>query len=134
MRAAGKLGGVVFFTVVALTFASVAYGILARRGGEIYGGRALQIEVLNGSGDPGVARRFAEKLLRVGVDVMAVGNADRFDYEETILLSRRGRLDELRELGRRIGCPNVVQQVNEDLFVDGTLVLGRDAESVLNLP
>lgn len=128
---APRPGRLLFAVVVLLTGASVAYGVWARRGGVSYHGGGIQIEVLNGSGSPGVARRCAEGLRRMGVDVKFVGNADQFDYPNTILLVRRGRLEDLKRLGRRIGCRNVLEQVDEDLFVDGTLILGKDARDVL---
>lgn len=134
MSRARKIRGILMAAIGAVVVASVFYGAWSRQVAGTITPLDLQLEVLNGTGSSGIAREYADGLRRLGIDVKLVGNADAFDYPQTLLLSRRGRLEDLRRLGRRIGCDRVIEQVDEDLFVDGTLVLGKDAGEVLKIP
>lgn len=51
------------------------------------GGSALRVEVLNGTAQPGVAAATAELLKAQGWDVVSVGDADRKDYAQTIVIN-----------------------------------------------
>lgn len=88
----------------------------------------FQVEVLNGTGEPGVARDVTMQLRRIGIDVLLEGNAERFDFPESILVDRRGNPDLIRRLQRRLGVRNVVVQVQPGALVDATLVVGHDRE------
>jgi hypothetical protein len=59
------------------------------------------------------------------VSVVEVGNAERFDYAETVLLVRR-RGTEVELLAERIGCDNVTVQVQKHAVADAELILGAD--------
>ena len=48
----------------------------------------ITVIVLNGSGAPGVAGLFAEKLEQLGYQVVDVGNADRFNYSSSQVINR----------------------------------------------
>jgi len=88
----------------------------------------FQIEVLNGTGEPGVARDVTMQLRRMGIDVLMEGNAGRFDYRETVLVDRKGNPALMRKLSRRIGVARVVTQIQEKPRVDATLVIGWDRQ------
>jgi hypothetical protein len=92
------------------------------KGGE---GRVFTIEVLNGTGKSGLAHTAKEGLLQRGIDVIAVGNADRFDYSESILIARKRDAD-VESLGDILGCKNVVIQLRDDSIEDASLILGAD--------
>lgn len=49
-------------------------------------GESAQIEVLNGAGVPGLAAQLAALLKEQGFEVVAIENADRSDYAETLIL------------------------------------------------
>jgi hypothetical protein len=86
----------------------------------------LEIEVLNGCGEAGVAQRAAERLQGLGHDVVRVDDADSHEYPRSVMVDRRGRDRITRELARRIGpCPLVLEQVGE-AEADVTLILGAD--------
>ncbi|MGD8628613.1 MAG: LytR C-terminal domain-containing protein [bacterium] len=89
------------------------------------------VEVLNGCGVSGVADKVAARLRREDFDVMFVGNADDFNYEETLIVDRSGACSKAITVARALGVKNVVQQVRESFFVDVSVVVGSDmAESL----
>lgn len=87
--------------------------------------RPFTIEVLNGTGERGLAHEAKRGLLHRGIDVISVGNADHFDYEESVLIARKRGVD-VNTLGEILGCRNVVVQVREDSIEDASLILGAD--------
>ena len=109
--------------VLVMCAASISYGLFIRGGG--IAPRALRVEVLNGTGVVGLAHRAKRGLHRRGVDVIGVGNAGNFDYEESILIARR-KGGEVRELGELLGCRHVVEQLKSEKLEDATLILGKD--------
>lgn len=90
----------------------------------------LQIEVLNGCAQDGVAQDAADRLLALGHDVTRVADAGLNGLARTVVLDRRGRDRLSRALARRIGpCPVVLEQVEEPA-ADVTLILGADWEGL----
>ncbi|MGM0506285.1 MAG: LytR C-terminal domain-containing protein [Bacteroidota bacterium] len=92
----------------------------------------IQLEVLNGCGVPGLANRFTTTLRRHGFDVVESGNFDHFNMEETILVSRNGDQGSARRIARALGLPpdRIVTEASGDFFLDATLVIGADFESL----
>ena len=86
----------------------------------------LQIEVLNGCGEPGLAQKVAERLQGLGHDVVRVADAADSGLQRTVIVDRRGRDRLSRELARRIGpCPVVLERVRAS-EADLTLIVGAD--------
>jgi hypothetical protein len=88
--------------------------------------RQTQVQVLNGTGAPDLARNVTEYLRRRDLDVVSVGNADATDYEETLVLLRRGDPSVARMVARRLGLGVPLEQRDPTLLVDVTVILGRD--------
>ena len=88
----------------------------------------FQIEVLNGTGEPGVAREVTMRLRSMGIDVLIEGNAQRFDYQQTVLVDRKGNPELMKKLSRRLGVSRVITQIQERPRVDATLIIGWDRE------
>ena len=89
------------------------------------------VEVLNGCGVSGVADKVAARLRGKDFDVMFVGNADDFNYEETLIVDRSGACSKAITVARALEVENVVQQVRGSFFVDVSVVVGSDmAESL----
>jgi hypothetical protein len=87
---------------------------------------SLQIEVLNACGEPGLANRAAQRLQRLGHDVVGIGDAPGTTLERSIIVDRRGRDRLSRALARQIGpCPVVLERT-PDPEADLTLFLGAD--------
>ena len=88
--------------------------------------RPAQVQVLNGSGAPDLARVVTDRLRDRGLDVVAVGNADASDYPQTLVLLRRGNLEVARMVAQRLGTGVPLLQRDPTLLVDVTVILGRD--------
>jgi LCP family protein required for cell wall assembly len=68
----------------------------------------VRIEILNGTGEPGVAAQTRDLLQSQGYQVVSIGDADRSDYGRTIIIN--------------YGVPDeVVEQVGVDLELDANL-------------
>jgi hypothetical protein len=100
------------------------FGLGARfaRGGEA----PFQIEVLNGTREPGIAMDVAKELRHRGIDVLIVDNAERFDFGESVLLDRKGNPRLMRALAKTVGCRTVLEQLRPGALVDATYIVGYD--------
>ena len=95
---------------------------------EAEGANRPKVEVLNGSGRQGAAREVAD-LLRGGLfDIVQVGNADHFEHERTHVLDRSGRMQVATLVAEAMDVDSVAAQVNPDLYLDVTVVIGKDWE------
>ncbi len=89
------------------------------------------VEVLNGCGVSGVAEEVAACLRSEDFDVMFVGNADDFNYKETLVVDRSGACAKAITVARALAVDSVIQQVRGSFFVDVSVVVGSDmAESL----
>lgn len=97
--------------------------------------RVYSVEVLNGTSNQGLATRTADLLAGFGYDTGKVGNADRNDYETTMILNRIGDEKAARLLADVIKCRmiSVVPRAESedanagfDEGVDFTLIIGKD--------
>jgi hypothetical protein len=89
-------------------------------------GGPIRVEVLNGSGIDRAGLEVAEQLRGSGFDVVDVKNADRRDYERTIVLDRVGVAEYAAAVSRTLGAEAPVLQRNDDLLLEVTVILGRD--------
>lgn len=94
----------------------------------------IQLEVLNGCGVPGLATAFTGTLRSYGFDVVETGNFDHFNVENTYVIARTGKIENARRLASAIGISDefIIRETSGDFYLDVTLVLGSDYES-LNL-
>ncbi|HMB70338.1 MAG TPA: LytR C-terminal domain-containing protein [bacterium] len=89
-------------------------------------GRPIRVEVLNGSGVNRAGQGLAEHLRAEGFDVVDIRNADRADYEETVVLDRAGNRRFAESVARELGAGDPVTHRDEDLLLEVTVILGRD--------
>jgi hypothetical protein len=89
-------------------------------------GRRVSVEVLNGAGDPGAASRVTRVLRDAGYDVKTYGNAPSYDYDDTLVIDRSGVAGAARSVADALGVTEIVSEPRPDLFVDATIILGRD--------
>lgn len=90
-----------------------------------------RVEVLNGMGRAGTARRAAERMRDMGFDVVYYGNADRFDHPRTLVWLRSSDTAAGRRVADSLGVDGVTPRPAPDLHVDGTVVLGADWDSLV---
>jgi len=112
---------------------------LVQPSNETMGDRIFTVEILNGTTVNGLAGRTAELFGGFGYDVIAIGNADRNDYEKTVIIDRTGMQDLVLAFGEVIRCSNVRTNslISEDEEIDLniqnlnyqadlTLIIGKD--------
>ena len=89
--------------------------------------KIVQIEVLNGCGDKGVADLYANYLRNNDFDVIDYKNADNFDYNSSKIIVHSNNLavESVAELFQ-IDQKNVDYLFNENIFYDMTLIVGKD--------
>ncbi len=95
----------------------------------------IDIEVLNGCGEPGLASQFSEFLRSERVDVVRSDNANHFEYSQTILIQRNENVEGLRLVAAALGFDinnheQVKIEIDSDLDVDMTLIIGKDYRSI----
>lgn len=95
-------------------------------------GRIIQLEVLNGCGVPGIANNFTGLLRDNGFDVVETGNFERFDVQETMVISRSSSLDNARRVALALGVSeeNIIREESPHFYLDVTVVLGSDYEQL----
>ena len=87
----------------------------------------IRIELLNGSGRPGLAGELASYLRDGGFDVLDVSNADRSDYRNTLVVNRTESTVSGRIVAEYLGTRHLIQQVGTQEMIDVTVIVGRDA-------
>lgn len=90
------------------------------------GGKPFRVEVLNGSGVHKAGLGLAEALREKGFDVVEIRNADRSDYERTLVLDRVGQIEYAESVAAELGVQPAYLQRNDDLILEVTVILGRD--------
>lgn len=89
-------------------------------------GRTIRVQVLNGSGEAGVATRLAAYLRDGGYQVVDVRNADRSDYFASMVVARRADLSSAREVSHYLGGPPLIRQAWASELADVTVLIGSD--------
>lgn len=91
-----------------------------------------RVEVLNGAGERGAARRAAEALRSAGFDVVYFGNARHFGHPVTRVLDRSGRAGAAEEVARFLGLDGAALELDPGLYLDATVILGADWRRALD--
>jgi hypothetical protein len=85
------------------------------------------VQVLNGTGEPGLARDVTVALVPAGAEVVVVDNADRFDYSVTqVVYYDRDEQARAQAVRDALGTGEIVLSRNRLDVVDVTVVVGRD--------
>ncbi len=89
---------------------------------------AARVEIQNGTETAGLASRVSTNLRSQGYNIVGYGNADRFDYHETIILCYVEKRYTLASLQEELGVPDthVVRQTIPNPEVDLRVILGTD--------
>lgn len=94
-------------------------------------GSRPRVEVLNGMGAPGAAERAARRLRGMGFDVVYFGNADHYGYDRTLVLARSGDVEAAHDVADSLGVEEVERRPEPSLYLDGTVILGADWDSLV---
>ncbi len=106
---------------------------LVSAGNTVYD-RIYVLEVQNGTSVQGLARNTSILLQGFGFDVLSSVNANRNDYEETVIINHIGNDEVAKNLGDIISCSNIITEeilpesagMEAESRVDFTIILGRD--------
>lgn len=90
--------------------------------------QVIQVEVLNGCGVSGVADTLTEYLRNHNFDVVQIGNYISYDVEKSIVVDRTGNMINAFKVADTLGIDhkNVIQQMNNNYFLDVSLIIGKD--------
>lgn len=122
------LGGSIVFLSYSLFTKISALTSDTDQTGEIKNTRIIQLEVLNGCGVTGVAEKFTNYLRQNDFDVVQVGNYMSYDINNTLVVDRIGNKNNALRVAKSLGidAKNVIQQINNDYFLDVSLIIGKD--------
>ena len=95
--------------------------------------QVVQIDVLNGTSEKGVAGKFTNFLRTRGYDVVEMKNYKISNMPHTLVVDRMGNLKPARDIAEYLGVAdtNVLQQLNPDYFVDVSVIIGNDCYELL---
>jgi hypothetical protein len=89
----------------------------------------MRVEVLNGCGVDNLAYKVALHLREKGFDVVEIANVEETNVERTIIIERVDKgMRNARVLARVIHCTNMQAMIDSTLFLEVSLLLGRDYE------
>jgi hypothetical protein len=89
----------------------------------------VRVQILNGNGVPGIGQEVAELLVGKGYRVILSGNAPRFDYKRTLIITYDSSAEGVAEANRAqelLGVGEVQVSAQEQGIVDLTIVVGKD--------
>ena len=91
----------------------------------------VQIQVLNGCGDKGIADLYATYLRDNSYDVIDYKNADHFNYNASQIIVHNNNLlvENIADL-LFIPSSNIDYVFDENIFYDLTLIVGRDYKNL----
>lgn len=124
--------GISFFVfIVALVYLGVALSsrsavpVLKKNEGLL---EKIQVEVLNGCAEEGIASVTVDSLRKQGFDVIQSGNYYFSDLDKTILIARRGLTPKVKAVASVLGIPEeeIVVYNNKQYYLDASLILGRN--------
>lgn len=91
----------------------------------------IRIEVLNGCGVNRLAIKVTNILRKKGFNVLKVGNTKNQDFEETVVLERsKENMVNANYFAKQIGCQNIDKDIDPALYLEITLIIGKDYKKV----
>lgn len=96
------------------------------------GGNVIQVEILNGSRIDDLAAKTRNYMRDHDFDVVKVGNYVRFDVDSSMVIDRVGDLQSAKKVANVLGISHdrVTQDIDLDIYLDVSVVLGHDYESL----
>ena len=90
----------------------------------------IQVEVRNGCGIGGLAGVMTLFLREHGYDVVEVGDYESFDVLRSMVIDRVGNLETARKVAEELGIEQVEQDIRPEYFLDASVVIGLDYETL----
>lgn len=86
----------------------------------------VRVIIYNGAGIPGIAGEAARELIRNGMRVVDTKNADRFDYDESLIVVQDGVLENGQRVRDVLGVGTIIDQPSEQDVADVIVIIGAD--------
>lgn len=87
----------------------------------------LRVEVLNGSGANGIAKKTAQYLKDSKLDVIIISNAKYDTISQTIVIDRmKENRAYAKYVAAKLHCSNIADVIDSSLYVDVTVIIGKD--------
>ncbi len=91
----------------------------------------IRVEVLNGCGVNRLAMRVTNVLRKQGFNVIKIGNTENQDFEKTVIIERSDEtLENAQYVAGRIGCKNIGKDIDPGLYLEVTVIVGKDYEKI----
>lgn len=102
--------------------------------GDSANSRIYVLDIKNGTNTKGLAKNTSSLFKSFGYEILGVSNADKSDYEKTLIIDHIGDNDVATNLGSIIRCSNIETEaidestdVNDaNSLVDFTIIIGKD--------
>jgi hypothetical protein len=91
-----------------------------------------RLQVLNGCGTEGIAHLMADYLRKNHFDVKDIGNADNWNFPETLVISRINDTTIAAQVAQVLNTNNMVLIKNQEKLYDVTVIVGPDYRERLN--
>ena len=85
-----------------------------------------KVEIKNGTNIGRLAKKMRYEIARMGFRILEFSNADRHDYENTILLDVNARADYANLMKKELKIKRVYHLINRTMLTDMVLILGKD--------
>jgi len=96
-------------------------------------GKKIQLKVLNGCGDKGVAILYTNFLRSEGYDVIEFGNASNFDFTKTkIIVHKEDNISFVNEIIDilKISSSQVEYKYSKNIFYEMSVIIGGDHKNL----
>ncbi len=91
----------------------------------------MRVEVLNGCGVNRLAIRISNVLRREGFNVVKIGNTKNQNFEETTVIERSDEsMKHAHYFAERIGCKNIGKDIDPALYLEVSLIIGKDYREI----
>jgi hypothetical protein len=91
----------------------------------------IRVEVLNGCGVDRLALRVTNILRKKGFNVVTIGDTNNQNFQETVVIERSDKdLKNAKYFAQQIGCKNIGEDIDPALYLEVTLILGKDYEKI----
>jgi hypothetical protein len=92
----------------------------------------VRVIIYNGVGTPGIAGAAAQQLITAGMRVVDTKNADRFDYDSTLIVVQDGDVSQGDAVRDALGTGEVVDQPSPQDVADVIVIIGKDYKAPAN--
>jgi len=93
---------------------------------------AIKVVVTNGCGFEQLASEFAAALTGKNIEVVSLGDTSKPIYDKSIIVVRKGDMQDLKRLQKMTGIQRWTSAVNEYYNADFEIIVGSDYEEFIS--